>query len=295
MIAPRPTYSSIVKTISPVLSNSTFKKIIKEDNIDIVQKRAKKYLSHNQNVELSTYYDFFEHLYNSMLKNYRSEFIYKNEIVNKVLLGKHSLNTTTILNEFRIGKSIADLVMLNGTSVVYEIKTEYDSPERLLNQINEYRKSFLNVIIVTHQSVSNKYATFLTKNNLQNVGLLSLTTRNTLSTIIEATADASCLDITYMFKCLRKDEYINLIKSYFGYLPDVPNTKIFRKCLELAKKIEAKDFHDFMFYYLKKRTIREKNIVSSRKIPNFLKHISICSNFEKKELEKLNLFLNKKI
>jgi hypothetical protein len=289
------TDSSFIKTISPVLSNSMFNKIIREGNVDSIQKRVSKYLSYNKDIELKTYYDFFEHLYASMLKNYRSEFVYKNEIVNKILLGKHSLNTATVLNEFRIGKSIADLVLLNGTSVVYEIKTEYDSPERLLSQINEYRKSFLNVVIVTHHTVTDKYKTFLTMHNLSYVGLLALTRRNSLSTVIEPTEDSSQLDIIYMFKCLRKNEYSNLIHKYFSYLPDVPNTKLFRECLNLAQKIDKKEFHDFMFSYLKKRTVKDKNVVSSHRIPTFLKHISICSNFEKEDLEKLNLFLNKNL
>ncbi len=295
MTVTQPTYSSFIKTMSPVLSNSMFNKIIRDDNIESIQKRVAKYLNYNKDLELKTYYDFFEHLYSSMLKNYRSEFVYKNEIVNKILLGKHSLNTATVLNEFRIGKSIADLLLLNGTSVVYEIKTEYDSPERLMSQINEYRKSFLNVVIVTHHTVTDKYISFLLENELSNIGLLALTTRNTLSTIIEPSEDASHLDITYMFKCLRKNEYSHLIKKYFGHLPDVPNTKLFRECLELSRKIDKKDFHHLMFTYLKKRTIKEKKVVSSRKIPTFLKHISICSNFEKRDLDKLNLFLNKNL
>lgn len=290
-----PTYSSLLKTVSPVLSNSSFNKIIKKDEFEYVQKRVEKYLSFNKGISLNTYNDFFEHLYNSMVKNYRNEFIYKNEIINKILLGKHSLNTTTVFNEFRIGKSIADLVMLNGTSIVYEIKTEYDSPDRLFSQIKEYRKSFLKVIIVTHHSVESKYRLFLKKYDLKNIGLTVLTPKNTLSVVIKPTEDLNFLNIAYMFKCLRKNEYSDLIKKYFGYRPNVPNTKFFKICLSLAEKMEEKDFHDLMFYYLKKRTIKEKKIVSSPEIPFFLKHISICSNFQKKDLIKLNLFLTKSL
>jgi len=291
----QPTYSSFLKTISPVLSNSVFNKIVKDEEIEVIKKKASKYLSFNSTIELNTYHDFFEHLYGSMLKNYRSELIYKNEIVNKILLGKYSLNTATVLNEFRIGKSIADLVMLNGTSIVYEIKTEYDSTERLLSQINEYRKSFLNIVIVTHHSVAHKYEAFLSKHNLDNIGLLVLSSRNTLTEKIKPTEDSSFLNITYMFKCLRKEEYTRLIKKYFGYIPDVPNTKLFKECLKLAQKIKEKDFHNLMFSSLKKRTINEKKVVSSQEIPTFLKHISICLNFKKRDLAKINSFLNKNL
>lgn len=287
--------TSFLKAISPVFSNSTFNKVVKEGEIDYIKGRANKYLLHNSDLDITTYHEFLDHLYTSMLKEYRNEFIYKNEIVNKILLGRHSLNTTTILNEFRIGKSIADLVMLNGTSVVYEIKTEYDSPERLLSQINEYRKSFLNVVVVTHHSVEKKYKEFLLKNGLKNIGLIVLTSRNTLRPEIEPIEDSSYLDITYMFKCLRKNEYCNLIKDYFGYVPNVSNTKLFRVCLELAKKMDKEEFHDRMYSLLKSRTINEKKMVSSQEVPSFLKHISLCSDFKMKDFEKINMFLNKNL
>ncbi len=287
-------YSSFIKTISPVLSNTVFKKIIKDEELEIVKRRALKYQSYN-NTKLNTYQDFFEDLYHSMLKNYRNEFIYKNEITNKVLLGKHNLNTTTILNEFRIGKSIADLVMLNGTSIVYEIKTEYDSTERLLNQIQEYRKTFLNITIVTHYSVVDKYESFLLKHNLDSIGLLVFSNRNTLTEKIKPIEDSSFLSIDYMFKCLRKGEYTQLVKEYYGHTPNVPNTRLFKECLKLSQSINEIEFHNLMFSYLKKRTIKERKIVSSQKTPTFLKHISICSDFKKEEFEKLYSFLNKKL
>ena len=40
-----------------------------------------------------------------MLKYYRNEYIYENTIINKLLLGKHSLNTTTALTQIPISKS----------------------------------------------------------------------------------------------------------------------------------------------------------------------------------------------
>jgi hypothetical protein len=81
---------------------------------------------------------FFEWVYNLLFKNYRNEYVYKNVLANKILLGKHSLNTSQILTEFRVGRSKADVVLLNGTSTVYEIKSEYDSFARLEKQIQSY-------------------------------------------------------------------------------------------------------------------------------------------------------------
>ena len=91
-------------------------------------------------------------IYKYMSRNYRNEYFYQNTMLNKLLLGRHSLNTTTALTQIPIGKSKADFVMINGKAVVYEIKTELDSFERLDNQLNDYFKAFDHVCVVTCES-----------------------------------------------------------------------------------------------------------------------------------------------
>ena len=70
-------------------------------------------------------------------------------MLNKLLLGRHSINTTTALTQIPINKSKADFILINGKAVVYEIKTELDNFERLKNQINDYYKAFSHVCVVT--------------------------------------------------------------------------------------------------------------------------------------------------
>lgn len=47
-----------------------------------------------------------------MKKKYRNEYFYKNTLLNKLLLGRHSLNTTTALSEVPINKSKADFILI---------------------------------------------------------------------------------------------------------------------------------------------------------------------------------------
>ena len=76
--------------------------------------------------------DLFDSIFDRLTsKDYRHEFIYKSVIAHKILLGRHSLNTAVLLNEFRVGDCKADVVVINGTSNVYEIKSERDSLCRL--------------------------------------------------------------------------------------------------------------------------------------------------------------------
>lgn len=51
-----------------------------------------------------------------------------------------------------INKSKADFILLNGKAVVYEIKTELDTLNRIVNQVSDYYKVFKNVEIVTEKS-----------------------------------------------------------------------------------------------------------------------------------------------
>ena len=63
-------------------------------------------------------------IYSYMSRNYRNEYFYQNTLLNKLLLGRHSVNTTTALTQVPVGKSRADFIMINGKAVVYEIKTD---------------------------------------------------------------------------------------------------------------------------------------------------------------------------
>ena len=94
--------------------------------------------------------DFFDAAFRVMSRRpNRHEYVYKNALAQKVLLGKHSLKSATMLTEFRVGECKADVVILIGTSVAYEIKSERDSLARLERQVSEYVQVFdlVNVVI----------------------------------------------------------------------------------------------------------------------------------------------------
>ena len=61
------------------------------------------------------------------IAGFRDEYVYRAALTHKILMGTHSLRTASMLSEFRTGACKADLVILNGTATVYEIKSERDS------------------------------------------------------------------------------------------------------------------------------------------------------------------------
>ncbi|MGD0941573.1 MAG: sce7726 family protein [Terracidiphilus sp.] len=90
----------------------------------------------------------------SLLKRegYRHEYIYKAALTHKILLGKHSLQTASMINEFRVGDCKADVAILNGTATVYEVKSERDSLARLERQIAAYATVFAKVYVIASES-----------------------------------------------------------------------------------------------------------------------------------------------
>lgn len=279
-----------LRSYASILSNSTFDKLVRKNNNKYVLSKSNRFDKEFIKSNNPTYREYFEHIYQALTANYRNEYVYKNSIVNKILLGKYSLNTTTAINEFRVGKSIADLVLLNGTSKVFEIKTELDNAERVVSQLKDYKKVFKEIYVVTHKSLINKYKKIVSND----IGLIALTENNSLRTIREAKENTS-IENKSIIKCLRKAEFSNIVKKYYGELPKVSDFDFFRVCSDLIDNIPSNELHDLMMVELKKRNVREKQALTSECTPMELKHICLCLDFNRNEYEKLNKILSKKL
>ena len=194
--------------------------------------------------------DFFDWIYSILFTCYRNEYIYKNVITNKVLLGKHSLNTSIMLSEFRVGKCKADVVILNGTSTAYEIKSEFDSFSRLENQISVYLKIFDHINVITTILQASKLESILP----DKIGILILNDRNEISTVRKSKSNKVNIDQNLLFDSLRKNEYLEIISEYFGDIPNVQNTLIFKECKRLFNKIPPETAHDLAIKVLRNRS-----------------------------------------
>lgn len=228
-------------------------------------------------------------IYKKMEANYRNEYVYKNIILKKILLGRHSLKTTTALAEVPVKKSKADFVLINGKAVVYEIKTELDTLERVHSQIDDYFSAFANVCIVTSEKHSEKLLDIYGQSA---VGVCVLTSKNTISLKKKPVEDRSRIDPEVIFKILNKAEYESIINCFYGALPDVPNVFYYKKCLELFKAIPVDASYELFLSELKKRnTVLVDEFV---KTPDELKAIVYFSKFKKNDYFKLEQFLDQK-
>jgi hypothetical protein len=254
------------------------------------EKKIKKYCL-SKSINLS-YLKTIRALYADLQSEYRSEYFYKNILINKYLLQQYSLATTRVFNEFKIGNSIADFVLLNGSARIFEIKTDLDGLDKLDKQISDYRQFADLVYIVTSSKYVNK---ILQDYSESTIGVIEFTNRNALKEHKKAESNAKYFNHLTIFKTLRKPEYLEITERHFGYIPKVPNTKIFRACFDLLSKIELDKFQKIAFQKLKNRKLKCPHLLESKNTPFELKQICYSLDFSQQEYENLYTFLNKTI
>jgi len=227
-------------------------------------------------------------IYCELKNNYRNEYFYKNTLLNKLLLGVHSINTTTALTEVPIAKSKADFVLINGKAVVYEIKTELDNLERLSSQIDDYYKAFDHVAVVTFEKNLLQLQKVLDSID-KPVGIYVLRKNGKLGTIHKPQRYIEDLNKEIIFKLLRKNEYENIITHYYGYLPEVSQFKYYTACKQLFLEIPLEESYLYVLKNLKKRMQLEKQ--EFVKVPYELKFLAYFMELKYDDYQKLETFL----
>jgi len=227
-------------------------------------------------------------IYNYLGRSYRNEYFYKNTLLNKLIINVHRLKTTTALTEVPVAKSKADFIMINGKAVVYEIKTELDTFERLESQIRDYYKAFDHVCVVTSESQAEE---LLDRFNYLPVGVYVLSEKNTIKRLKEPIQYKEMLDKEQIFKILNKPEYENVVKSIINGLPNVTPVNYYRECKKIACSLSVDELYDLFLKELKKRN--RIDIINFEQIPYALRFLVYFSKFRKAQLETLDEYLNK--
>lgn len=234
--------------------------------------------------------ELISEIYCELKNNYRNEYFYKNTLLNKLLLGVHSVNTTTALTEIAIAKSKADFVLINGKAVVYEIKTELDNLERLNSQIADYYKAFDHVAVVTYERNLQQLKKVL-DNVDKPVGIYVLRKNGKLGTIRKPQRHTGDLNKEIIFKLLRKSEYENIIAQQYGYLPEVTQFKYYSTCKKMFLQIPIEESYLLVLRTLKKRMQLEKE--EFVKIPYELKFLVYFMELSCDDYQKLENFLER--
>lgn len=234
--------------------------------------------------------ELISEIYCELKNSYRNEYFYKNTLLNKLLLGVHSVNTTTALTEIAIAKSKADFVLINGKAVVYEIKTELDNLERLSSQIEDYYKAFDHVAVVTYEKNLPQLQNALESID-KPVGIYILRRNGKLGTVRKPQRYMDDLDSEIVFKLLRKSEYKEIIAQRYGYLPEVTQFKYYSACKKMFLQIPIEESYLLVLRMLKKRMQLEKE--EFIKIPYELKFLAYFMGLTYDDYQKLEVFLER--
>lgn len=229
----------------------------------------------------------FEELYRYLKDEYRNEYFYKNTLINKKLLGVHSTNTTTALSQISIGNSKADLILINGKAVVYEIKSGLDNLDRLPVQLSDYYKAFDHVTVLTDEKNVETLEKMLGNGP---VGIDVLTSRCQIHVVKDAKQHIDDLDLRIMFRILNKTEFENILLKTFGKLPHTTQVKYYDACEELFCSLKTEECYGLYLEQLKKR--HKTSTEEFKKVPYELKSAIYFADYRLNDYRRLFRCLN---
>lgn len=244
-----------------------------------------KIVRYNENTKKfgTTYLSYLKSIYRILEKHYPNEYIYKNEFLNKWLIKELGSCKSVVFNELRLGKAIADLVMFNGISKVFEIKTILDKEARLNNQISEYRKIFNEIYVIVPVSKVEKY---LEIDN--SVGVITYANDVRVFVLVRKPERNCNIDSNSIMQVLHTKEYLRLVEQYFDIILQCSDFEKFEVCKNLIAQIPSPALNELFIETMKKRKIN--NEFSSRETTE-LNQICLSlnlSNLQKEEfIEKL--------
>jgi BarA-like signal transduction histidine kinase len=277
--------------LAKMVSNAGLQRMMFAENFKPFSRQMKSLLK-KTGVELepkSTFSEMIEVCYDHLLKNYRHEYLYKVALLNSYVLSHYSLADTILLNEFKIGNSKADTVLVNGTNKVFEIKTELDSPERLTTQLNDYFKAFSEVYIVIHHSAIDKYRTLVDPH----VGIMVFGADHAIQTLRSAIPYHEKLETPAMLKAVRKEEYLHIVKTLCGTVPAATPVHLFKACLNALSGFPVLDVQAEFLKTIKQRINPLTNeLIQDTAIPTALRFSCYNYNLDRNDYLSLIQRLN---
>lgn len=232
---------------------------------------------------------FFDNAFKFLKKkDNRLEYIYKSAIAHKVLMGVHSLNTATMINEFRVDNNKADSVILNGTSTVYEIKSERDSLVRLEHQLSAYQKVFAKVNVI----IGENHLAAVLKLVPEEVGILLLSDRYQISSVRDAVDMAARVNVDTIFDSIRLSEAKKILEIEGVLTPSIPNTLLSQYLRKEFIKLTPLQAHDGMVKVLRETRSHRSLSGFIDMLPYSIQPAVLAAGFNKIDRARLVLALN---
>lgn len=217
----------------------------------------------------------------------RDDYVYRSAVIQKLFVGRHSFQTATPFLEARSGSSRADVVILNGTSTAYEIKSERDSLARIHNQVLNYRQTWASVNVVT----SARHALEVRQLVPGDVGIIVLSDRFTLQVEREAINAPERTSPLFLLNTLRNDEAHAVLAKTGLQPPSLPNTLVRSYLISEFAKLDSTRAHALAVEVLKATRSQAGTETAVRKLPTYLRAAGISQRFTERSYARLQAAL----
>lgn len=239
--------ASQLSSLSRLFSSTVVRQLAAKGNSPVFARLVRQ--TDLAGAKLSRVRDVFDGAFEILkTRGLRDEYIYKAALTHRILMGTHSLRTASMLNEFRTGASKADVAILNGTTTVYEIKSERDSLGRLEQQLINYRKVFASVYVIAGEN----HVGAVLEAAPADVGVMSLSTRFQIKTERAAVDQPHRISPLAVFDSLRTAEAADIVAQAGLKVPCVPNTRLRTELRLQFEVLEPQAVHSAMLSTLKR-------------------------------------------
>jgi len=168
----------------------------------------------------STLASVFEVALSRLQCEYQSDYVFR-EALWRSHSGRGKRTANTIVQEFRVGTKRADLVLLNGTSTAFEIKSNWDNLDRLDSQLHAFRPAFAKVVVV----VGDEHLEGVRRQLPAEVGIARLTRRAGIKVVRRPGDCSSTVSARAVFNSVSMAEAHQILRHAGLVVPDVPNTE----------------------------------------------------------------------
>lgn len=279
-----------MRSYSTIFSSSSFLKLLKVNDLGFINSKIKRFDELKlQAGKFITYSDYIQYVYSELSEKYRNEYFYKNSFINYMLLKEYGVKDSIVINEFKVGNSIADIVLFNGLSKAFEIKTEMDSNRRLQGQIADYTKIFDHCYIITDVSLIDKY---LNESDSMGVIALDKLPRTVKLTEIRKARKNDNIDPDTLIRCIRTSEYKNIVLKFYGSLPEMNSFNMFEICSCLIKEIPPLHLRRLFLDEIK---VRKSNTSTLKFFKKELRQLALAMQLDERKYQRIISKLNEPI
>ncbi|GAB3092606.1 hypothetical protein GCM10027159_07400 [Lysobacter terrae] len=164
----------------------------------------------------------------------------------------------------------------------YEIKTDLDHFRRLSTQIADYQRRFSHVWLLS----SERQAARLEAQIGPDVGIAYMSRRRTFEVVRAASRYTLQLRAELILECLRRSEYLKVLREFGFSDSGIPNTLVFREAMNFSKALDPVLVHEATLATLKERP-NALSVGALSELPLYMRAAAVASRCSDDDVEVL--------